>query len=422
MLFLYTFIYYLLLPFILLRLWVRSKKLPSYAKRWQERFACFDAPAKKGGIWIHAVSFGESVAATLIIKKILEQHPKVPVTVTNMTPTGSEKISSSFGDKVLNFYIPYDVPMLQKRFIKKIQPDAVVIIETELWPNMLMTLKKHNIPVILANGRLSQRSFKRYHKIKFLMVKLLSCFDKLLIQTQEEADRFMALGGKASQIEVTGSIKFDLSLPDTLGEKIQQLTHQLGEKRPVFMAGSTHNHEEAIIIEAYKIAKAQVPDLLLLLVPRHPDRFLQVAALCEKQGLSVVKRSETIPVTDNTDVFLGDSMGEMLLFYGVCDLTFVGGSLVPVGGHNVLEPAALCKPILTGPNMQNFLQISKLLYEAKALKYVHNYEDLAKAIIQLMELPKLRETMGKQAEKVLDQNRGALEKHIQVIKEHITIM
>lgn len=413
--FFYTLIFRLAMPVILLRLLWRSRYLPAYRHRWRERFALFPTPEKQGGIWIHAVSFGESVAAIPIIKDFQKKHPTVPIAVTNMTPTGSEKMRATFGDSIFNVYVPYDLPGIMRRFIKKINPKLVVIIETELWPNMLHELKKSNIPVLLANGRLSARSATNYQRIKKLTKSMLNCFTKILVQTEIEAERYAMLGCPADKLLVTGSIKFDITIPDTLNESLKLFQAQLGENREIFIAASTHEGEEEIILEAFRIAKKQIPDLLLVLVPRHPERFEKVAKLCLDYDFKVIRRSSQQACNADTDVFLGDTMGEMLLFYAAADVAFVGGSFVPVGGHNVLEPAALGKAIIVGPHMENFLRITELLKQANAIRQLDDTEKLAKRVIELIQLPSLRRELGLNAEKVVMENRGALLKHLEII-------
>lgn len=414
--FLYTLIFRLALPVILLRLLWRSRYLPAYRHRWRERFADFSAPEKQQGLWVHAVSFGESVAAIPIINAFQKKHPSVPITVTNMTPTGSEKIRATFGDHVFNVYAPYDLPGVTRRFIKKINPKIVVIIETELWPNMLHELKKQNIPVLLANGRLSARSAAKYKKIKSLTKSLLNCFTKLLVQTDAEAKRYTELGCLSDKIQVTGSIKFDITIPSTLDNSAKLFRKELGENREIFIAASTHAGEEEIILEAFAAAKKEIPDLLLVLVPRHPDRFEKVAMLCLDYGFNVIRRSSQRPCNADTDIFLGDTMGEMLLFYAVADLALVGGSFVQAGGHNVLEPAALGKAIIVGPYMENFLRITELLKQANAIRQMDDPQKLAKRIIELIQIPSLRRELGINAEKVVLENRGALTKHLDMIE------
>lgn len=418
---LYTVIFYLALPVILLRLLWRSKRLLAYRHRWRERFAWFPVPVQQGGVWLHAVSFGEAIAAVPLIELLQKTYPSMPVTVTTMTPTGSEKIRSVFGDTVFNVYVPYDLPGIMRRFIKKINPKLVVVIETELWPNMLHQLKKQNIPVLLANGRLSERSAANYQKIKSLTKTMLNCFTKLLVQTQLEAERYVALGCSPEKIQVTGSIKFDIVVSDELKQSAILLRKALGENRVVFIAASTHEGEEEIVLDAFATAKQEIPDLLLLLVPRHPDRFEKVAKLCVERGFNLVHRSRQQPCATSTDIFLGDTMGELLLFYGAADVAFVGGSFVPVGGHNVLEPAALAKAIIVGPYMENFLRVTELLRQARAIRQLDDTDKLAKTIIELMQIPSLRREMGFNAEKVVLANRGALQKHFDVINNLLVL-
>lgn len=419
--FFYTLLFRLAIPVVLLRLWWRSKRLPAYRQRWRERFAWFPKPEKSNGIWLHAVSFGEATAAIPIIKYFQRHHPEFPITVTNMTPTGSEKIRATFGDSVFNVYAPYDLPGILQRFIGKINPKLVVIMETELWPNMLHALKKNNIPILLANGRLSARSAANYLKIKGLSKTMLNSFTKLLIQTHPEAERYMMLGCHPKKILVTGSIKFDIDIPPELISAGLELRKTLGEHRSVLIAASTHEGEEEIILEAVAAAKEEIPDLLLMLVPRHPDRFEAVTKLCVDKNLKVIKRSSNQICNQDTDVFLGDTMGELLLFYAAADAAFVGGSLVDAGGHNILEPAALTKAIIVGPYMENFLLITQLLKKAKAIVQVDDTQKLTKTIIELMQIPSVRRTLGVNAEKIVVANRGALAKHLRVMEQLLGI-
>lgn len=413
--FLYTWVFRLAMPIILLRLLWRSWYLPAYRKRWRERLAWLESPLKKEGIWIHAVSFGEAMLAIPIIQAIQKQYPEVSITVTNMTPTGSEKIRTVFGNQVSNFYVPYDLPGIMRRFIKKIQPRLVIIIETELWPNMLNELKKQDIPVILANGRLSAKSAANYKKIPRLIKDMLNCFTQIFIQTEAEAKRYQELGCDPNKIVITGSIKFDIIIPENLELSARQLRQQLGIDRSIFIAASTHEGEEVQILKAFMAAKKDIPDLLLLLVPRHPERFEKVAVLCQEHTLTVVRRSSGHHCIKDTDVFLGDTMGELLLFYAVSDAVFVGGSLVEVGGHNLLEPAALAKAIITGPYMHNFLRITELLLAAKGICQITDSEGLTKSIIELIQIPSLQKELGLNAKKVVLENRGALKKHMDAI-------
>lgn len=415
--FLYTNLFRIAIPFILLRLIWRSRKLPAYRHRWKERFAWFQSPNKPDGIWIHAVSFGESMIAILLIKQLQILYPEKLITVTNMTPTGSEKIRATFGDRVFNMYVPYDLPGIMRRFICKVQPQLAIIIETELWPNMLFALKKAGIKTLLANGRLSERSAARYKRIQALTKKMLQCFTKVLVQTKEEAERYIALGCPEEKIVITGNIKFDTSIPESIHAAAEVLKKQLGEERDIFIAASTHEGEEHLILKAFEHIRRDIPDLLLVLVPRHPDRFNKVEKLCRDQSWSVIRRSTHESCTPETDIFLGDTMGELLLFYAVSDVVFVGGSFIPTGGHNVLEPAMFAKAIIVGPHMENFLKINFMLKEAQGICQVTDVEELSKKIIELLQLPEMRRAMGVNAEKVVSENKGALKKHLHVISE-----
>lgn len=268
----------------MIRLLWRSHRAPAYRRRWKERFAHFPAPQKKGGLWVHAVSLGEAIAAIPLIKGFLANHPDELVTVTTMTPTGSEKILAAFGDKIFHVYVPYDLPRIVKRFLFKIKPQLAVIIETELWPNLLYYTAQQHIPILLANGRLSERSAKRYARIKPIAKSMLQCFSYLAVQTKIEAARFIKLGIEPRKVIVTGSIKFDTQIPRDLEDKSQGLRRLLGLERLIWIAGSTHEGEEEQVLDAFATVKASFPNLLLILVPRHPERFNKVASLCKKRG------------------------------------------------------------------------------------------------------------------------------------------
>lgn len=412
---LYTAIFRLAIPFILIRLLWRSRLAPAYRRRLRERFAWFEPPKVTGGIWLHAVSLGESVAAIPLIKAIKAKYPDLPVTVTNMTPTGSERIKATFGDDILNLYLPYDLPGILKRFLRKVNPVLVVIMETELWPNLLNTLKKNKIPLLLANGRLSTRSATGYLRIKKMVRTMLSAFSWLAVQSDADAQRFLSLGASPEKVVVTGSIKFDIQLPGDLQDKAQGLRRILGEDRLLWIAASTHEGEEEQILDAFQKVRRSFPNLLLFLVPRHPERFTKVTQLCKKRHFTVSLRSDNQPCKKNTDIFIGDTMGEMMLFYAVSDLAFVGGSLVPVGGHNLLEPAALGKASITGHYMHNFVKITELFLEANAVKRVNDRDELAQTVIDLLSDKALREQMGQSGQRVVAHNRGALAKHLELI-------
>ena len=407
---LYTLLFHLGLPLVAIRLWLRARKAPAYARRIGERFALNLPPMQPGGIWVHAVSVGESIAAAPMIRALLTRYPQLPITVTCMTPTGSERIQALFADepRIQHCYLPYDLPWAAARFLDRIKPKLGVIMETELWPNLIHQCAKRGIPVALANARLSARSARGYARFARLTRPMLEAMSLIAVQTQTEAERFRQLGARPECVEVTGSIKFDLSIDPQLWVKARELREQWqAQERPVWIAASTHEGEDEIVLAAHRQLLAHYPNALLMLVPRHPERFNSVFELCQREGFVTVRRSQHTPVSAQTQVLLGDTMGELLFLYAVADSAFVGGSLVPNGGHNVLEPAALGKPVLSGPHLFNFLEIAALLREAGALEEVDDAPGLAVAVQRLFELPQDAQRMAEAGLKVMQANQGA---------------
>lgn len=405
--YLYSLILALALPLAFLRLWVRSWRLPAYRLRWLERLGIFaDPQLASGGIWIHAVSVGEVVAAIPLIKALLQQYPQLPITVTTTTPTGSARVRQSFGEQVFHVYLPYDLPILINNFLRKIRPSKVIIMETELWPNVLYVCHQQQIPVVIANARLSDKSFRNYAKIRWLLRPILAYITFIAAQTQQDLTRFLALGVDQNKLHVTGNLKFDIELAAP-GTKLAE--------RLVLVAASTHAGEEQIVLDIYKNLKLKFANLLLVLVPRHPDRFAAVEKLIAETNLKYVLRSSGKQPSVETDVWLGDSMGELNYFYSIADIAFVGGSLVPIGGHNLLEPAAHGISIITGSQLANFREISAKLSAANAVIIVQHADELTTELQRLCEKPALRQTLGHNAQQVLVANRGALQKLLNLL-------
>jgi 3-deoxy-D-manno-octulosonic-acid transferase len=368
---------------------------------------------KTGGIWVHAVSVGESIAAAPMIRALLQRYPQLPITVTCMTPTGSERIQALFANepRIQHCYLPYDLPCAAKRFLERVQPKLAVIMETELWPNHIHQCARRGIPVALANARLSERSAKGYGRFGKLTQPMLAEMSLFAVQTEAEAQRFRDLGARSQTVEVTGSIKFDLTIDPALLQRAAELRAQWqAQERPVWIAASTHEGEDEVVLAAHRQLLANHPDALLILVPRHPERFNPVFELCRQQGFATVRRSTGDPVTAQTSVLVGDTMGELLFLYALADSAFVGGSLVPNGGHNLLEPAALAKPVLSGPHLFNFLEIAAQLRSAGALQEVEDAEGLALAVQRLFELPRDAQRMAEAGLKVMRTNQGALQR------------
>ncbi|MDF0733864.1 lipid IV(A) 3-deoxy-D-manno-octulosonic acid transferase [Pseudomonas entomophila] len=409
---LYTLLFHLGLPLVALRLFLRGRKAPAYRQRIAERFACDLPPMRQGGIWVHAVSVGESIAAAPMVRALLQAYPDLPITLTCMTPTGSERIRAMFKDepRIQHCYLPYDLPWAAGRFLDHVRPRLGIIMETELWPNHIHQCAKRGIPVALANARLSERSARGYARFAGLTRPMLEEMSLIAVQTDTEAERFRGLGARGECVRVTGSIKFDLKVDEQLLPRARALREQWSaSQRPVWIAASTHEGEDALILDAHRQLLAVHGDALLILVPRHPERFEAVHALCE-DTFATVRRSSGALVEARTQVLLGDTMGELLFLYALADIAFVGGSLVPTGGHNPLEPAALALPVITGPHVFNFLEISAMLREAGALQQVDDAQGLAAAVRRLVELPQDARRMGEAGRAVMQANQGALQR------------
>lgn len=414
----YRFLAVWLLPFAFMRLYWRGRKAPAYRLRWRERlgFAPFQLSSC---IWVHAVSLGETIAAVPLIRWLQKTYPHLPVLVTNMTPTGSVHVVKTFGDSVQHCYLPYDVPCCLKRFLKRVNPQLLVIMETELWPVMITETERLGVPMVLANARLSARSARRYSYLGRLTKNMLNQLTLVAAQNAVDGQRYLDLGLAPEKLTVTGSIKFDMSQPADIEQKALAL-RQAWQNRPVWIAGSTHDGEHEQVITAHQQILQQRPDALLILVPRHPEKFGRVQQLCESAHLTVVTRSSQKPVLPITQVFLGDSMGEMLLLYAAADVAFVGGSLVNVGGHNLLEPAALAKPGLTGPHYFNFKEITQQLIKANAVACVADASALAEAVLGLFADAERRQQAGQAGLAIVMANRGALQRLCDAIKSVYT--
>ena len=411
---LYTLLFHLGLPLVAGRLAWRAWQAPAYAKRIGERFAFGLPPLKPGGIWLHAVSVGESIAAAPLVRELLARYPQLPITITCMTPTGLERIQAMFGGaeyagRVQHCYLPYDLPCAAARFLDQVQPKLAVIMETELWPNHIHQCAKRGIPVALANGRLSERSARGYARFANLTAPMLAELDLLAVQTELEAERFRSLGARPECVEVTGSIKFDLTIDPALLTRAAALRQQWqATQRPVWIAASTHAGEDEIVLAAHRELLTHNPDALLILVPRHPERFNAVFELSQRQGFSARRRSTDEALLTSDQVLLGDTMGELLFLYALADIAFVGGSLVANGGHNLLEPAALGKPVLSGPHLFNFLEIAAQLRAAGALSEVADANGLAERVAQLWREPETALAMRDAGLAVMQANQGAL--------------
>ena len=418
MLRLYTILFYLLVPFILLRLQWKGVRAPGYRQRWLERFGLFPAFDIDESIWIHAVSVGEVMATERLVKMLLQAYPDLPILITTTTPTGSDRVKTLFGDSVLHLYAPYDLPFALNNFIRRARPKLLVIMETEVWPNMLDLCEKNGIPSILANARLSEKSAASYARWPNFTRLILNKIGQIAAQEDADAKRFITLGMPEGRIEVIGSVKFDAQLPASLLEKSEALRREWGD-RPVWVAASTQDGEDEQILNAHKIVCKAVSNALLVLVPRHPERFEKVYTLCKREKFSTVRRSSGENCSSDVELFLGDTMGELALFLAAADAAFVGGSLIKRGGQNVLEPAALGKPVVFGPHMYNFAAISELLLQRDAAQVVANAAELAQVIQLWLEDASERTRVGENGRRVVQENRGAVDRLFNLIEKQI---
>src|SRR5882757_7289186 len=370
----------------------------SYRVNFPERFG-FGAKLPAGGVWVHAVSVGEVNAAAALVTTLHERYPGVPVLVTTLTPTGAARAKALFQEIAQVRYVPFDLPGSVRRFFKRIQPRIAVIFETELWPNLYYQCGRRRVPLVLASARLSARSVDRYRRLGALFRETLAQGVVIAAQGEADANRFRALGSDPGNTHVTGNLKFDFSVPADIAERGRALRAYYAGNRPVWVAGSTHGGgEEEALIEAQKLARARQPGALLVMAPRHPNRFGEVAAQLVSRGVRFVRRSQ-VPAAGaigEAEILLLDSLGELLDFYAAGDVAFVGGSRVPIGGHNLLEPAALGLPILTGPNTSNSADVARLLIERGAAEVVKNPQELADRVTALLADPAARARMGVQ--------------------------
>ena len=414
--YIYTLLWYLILPLLFLRLWWRGRKNPGYRQHIGERFGHYDFPSLKQSIWVHAVSLGEIIAVVPLIKTLVKRYPQHSIVVTTMTPTGRDRAKTALGDSVILCYLPYEYPLVINRFIKRINPNLVIITEMEIWPNLLYCINRYHIPAILANARLSAKSFQGYKKLPLLFKPTLFCFTMILAQSNADKERFLALGVKQNQIMVSGNVKFDLEIPADLIDQTVKLRSLLGDDRLIWVAASTHDGEEVKLLRTAKVVLEQIPTALLILVPRHPERFDDVLALCQKEEFNVTPYRKLEQYSATTDILLGDVMGKLLLFYGVGDVAFVGGSLISWGGHNILEPAALAKPVLSGDSLHAFAEIKQIMLDRSALVIVNNELELAEKLIALFKDKTEREQLGTVALDIVEKHRGSTEKTLEVIK------
>ena len=413
--FFYNLLTYLLyLPYVGYWL-IRGISNRAYLQRLGERLG-IGYPRLERCIWIHAVSVGEVVAAVPLIRALARRYPDRPLLVTTVTPTGAARVAALFGDEVQHTYIPFETPTMVDRFYAATNPDVALVLETEIWPNLYRGCGVRGIPLVLVSARISPKSVRSYRRLLPLFRETLSHGIVIAAQSDADAKRFLSLGAAPERTRVTGNIKFDVELAPDLPLRGQELRSELFGDRPVWIAASTHEGEEELVLDAHRILIEKHPELLLLLVPRHPQRFQAVRELAAKQPMSVVARTEGVPCSAATQVFLGDTMGELPLFYAASDVAFVGGSLVPVGGHNLLEPAALGLPLLSGPHVFNAQEIADMFVARHACSIVNDSIELAGEVGRLLSDAATAARMGEAGRDILERNRGALARLMAMIE------
>jgi 3-deoxy-D-manno-octulosonic-acid transferase len=415
--FIYTLTLYLLTPFVVYRLAARGIKYHGYFARWRERFGFFADPGIRDSIWIHAVSLGEVNAAIPLIEALMRRYSDSQFVITTVTPTGSDRVLRLFGDRVFHVYLPYDLTTAVKRFLDRVRPRLAVIMETEIWPNLFMTCAERDISIVIANARLSEKSLRGYWPIQPLARRAIRCASFVAAQSTSDYERLSRLGADASRLAIVGNLKFDLAVPAGVRERGAAFRVTAGGARPVWIAASTHEGEEMIVLKAHADVLRRFPDALLLLAPRHPERFKPVATACRAFGFHTATRSEDGGADPACQCFVVDSMGELIEFYAAADVAFVGGSLVPVGGHNLLEPAALARPVIVGPQTFNFAEVTEDLIAAGAVRRIAEGEELGPAVVRLLARDVERRSMGEAARAVMERERGAVDRTMAIVEK-----
>jgi len=411
----YSLALYLLTPLFFCYLLVRSWHERGYRQVWKQRLGFGGPGLRPQGIVVHAVSVGEVNAAEPLIRKLVERYPDLPLTVTCFTPTGSRRVRALFGDSVAQCYWPLDLPGAVRRFLHSSKPRLVIILETEIWPNFYAHAEQLGIPLMLVNARISDNSFKRYQRLQRLTAPALATVDCIAAQSAEDRRRLLALGAPPAVTHMSGNLKYDLSLAETLPEEGRALRLGWGAERPVWLAASTREGEEAIVLAAFQAVLQEYPQALLVIVPRHPERFEEVASLVQSRGFSLARFSQAEANLTSVSCYLVDAMGELLRFYAACDVAFVGGSLANTGGHNVLEAAALGRPVLVGPNTYNFADITRLLVSAGGAQRVNDADSLQQAVLNLLGNAEQRLAMSRAGQALVASEQGALDRTLAMV-------
>ncbi len=414
---LYTWLLRLAVPWVAVRLLLRGFRNRDYWRRLPERLGFISAPPAAGAVWVHAVSVGEVRASAPLVRALRARHA---VVLTAMTPTGVATARALFGADVVHGYVPYDYPSAVRRFLGRVRPSLVVILEKELWPNLVHFSRARGVPVCVANAQLGADSLRAWRRAPRLAAETFGAIDAFAAQTRADAERLVQAGARPERVQVVGSIKFEFAPSDDARARAAALRHAWGAARPVWLAASTHEGEEDAALAAHAALARQFPGLLLVLVPRHPERFDAVVRLCERQGFSVARRSRAPgPLAADVQVLVGDTLGELPLFYGASDVAFVGGSLVPAGGHNFLEAAAFGVPAVFGPDMFNIEQIARQAVASGAATSIAHGGQLAQAVANYLADPARRTAAGTAGKRLVEENRGALARTVAMIEKLI---
>jgi 3-deoxy-D-manno-octulosonic-acid transferase len=413
---LYALLTWLIAPVVMIVEGWKALRHAEYRGRLPQRLGFVEPRVGPGTVWVHAVSVGEVQAAAGLVRALQRRYPDRPFVVTTVTPTGAAQARKLFGDTVRLCYLPYDLPGAVRRFLDRTRPDVAIILETEIWPTLYRELGRRGIPLVMASARVSERSVSRYRRMAGLFADTLSHGLLIGAQSEADADRFRTIGAAPERVSVTGNVKFDMEIPGPVIDAGRELRARLGAGRPVWIAGSTHEGEEEAALAAHDRLLREQPGALLILVPRHPQRFEAVRGLLRRRGLRFAQRSLGEEPSAAQPVFLVDTLGELQMFYAASDVAFVGGSLVPVGGHNLLEPAALGLPVLSGPYTQNAQEIADLLAASGALTIVRDEAELARGLLGLLSSPMLARETGERGRQAVAQSRGAVERLVALVE------
>jgi len=413
---LYSLALYLSLPMIVYHLIWRGFRYREYLRRWPERFGFFQAVPRQPVIWVHAVSVGEVKAATPLIEALFVRYPEHRIALTCFTPTASEQVQALWGTRVFHVYAPYDLPDSVDRFLGRLRPRLAIIMETEIWPNLYLGCAQRQIPLVVANARLSQKSLNGYGPVRKIMARIIDTACVIAAQSEADAERLKMLGARPDRVRAVGNLKYDMTVPEGFRAGADAMRRRWGA-RPVWIAASTHPDEETAVIAMHQRIRQRYRDALLLWAPRHPERFAPVVLQARNAGWQVRTRSADRTPDQASDCFVIDSLGELLAFYACADVAFVGGSLQAIGGHNVLEPAALCVPVVVGPHMFNFTEVAEMLQAAGGMRQEADPESVAEALLELLADEAGRQAMGQAGAALVSAQRGAVDRTLALIAE-----